>query len=269
MDDDLAAPLRTLVGKGHPEARDGSGEGSAVLDVSKDRATSGTRRVLGGRYELGRSLWETGAGAARWSARDTILEREVQVLLLPPAGPHNAEVLDAARRASLVEDHRLLRLLDVEEEGGTSYIVTDPVHGPDLTALAGDGDVPVGQARAIIGEVAGALESARRHGVRHLALRPANVHLTPDGQVLVTGLGIDAALRGNLDPEESPLEATRRDAVDLVRSSTWRSPGSGPRPRRTAAPPRRASCGTRSRRTSTSCACRPSWTARAPGAPAS
>ncbi|WP_164737185.1 murein biosynthesis integral membrane protein MurJ [Georgenia sp. SYP-B2076] len=238
MVDASRAPLRTLAEEGRSEAP-GPGRGIGVLDVGKGNAAGGLPRVLGGRYELLRSLWATGTGAARWSARDGILEREVQVLVLPPAGPHNAEVLDAARRASLVEDHRLLRVLDVEEDGARSFIVTDPVQGPDLTALAADGDVPIEQARAIIGEVASALESARRHGVRHLALRPPNVHLTPDGQVLVTGLGVDAALRGNLDPDESPLEATRRDAVDLVRllylamTGLWPSPaedGGAPAP---------------------------------------
>ena len=54
-------------------------------------------------------------------------------------------------------------------------------------------------------------------GVRHLALGPDSVHVTPDGQVLVTGLGTDAALRGSADPDADPLAADRRDALENIK----------------------------------------------------
>ena len=210
-------PVRTL----GPNARSGAGDhadkGSTALEARTDEAGRTTRHVLDERYELGAALDTTVGGVDRRRAHDTILDRPVEALVLPPAGSGIAEVLDAARRAALVEDHRLVQVLDVGTDGTASYVVTDPVSGPDLAELTADGPLPPEQARAIVGEATSALESARRHGVRHLALRPSALHVTPDGEVLVTGLGTDAVLLGTADPDGSPLTATRRDATDLVR----------------------------------------------------
>ncbi|MHB1063633.1 MAG: murein biosynthesis integral membrane protein MurJ [Georgenia sp.] len=188
---------------------------SAELDA--DGTGSPEPRLLGGRYELRAVVPDDGApvgDVTRWLAHDTVLARDVWVLELTTS--RAADALDAARRASLVEDHRLLRVLDVGAHPGASYVVTDVVRGPDLATIAAAGMSAV-QARAVVGEAASALEAARRQGVRHQALRPSSLHVTPDGEVLVTGLGVDALLRGTAGPDDSPLTASRRDTVDLVR----------------------------------------------------
>lgn len=208
-----AVALRTLGGS--RQGPDGPVGRRGTLDAKVTAAPE--PRVLGGRYELRSVIPEDGApidGVTRWSSHDAVLARDVQVLEISTA--RTAEALDAARRASLVEDHRLLRVLDVAAHQDGSYVVTDVVRGPDLATVAASG-LTAAQARAVVGEAASALEAARRQGVRHQALRPGNVHVTADGQVLVTGLGIDAVLRGTADPDGSPLAASRRDTVDLVR----------------------------------------------------
>ncbi|WP_448073982.1 murein biosynthesis integral membrane protein MurJ [Georgenia yuyongxinii] len=228
------SPLRTLGPNRHDGADVRPGEGGAVLDAESEHV--GTDRLLGGRYEIHGAPLHARAGAVAWRAHDTILDREVQVLVLPPDGRHNALVLDAARRAALVEDHRLVRVLDVDDEDTRPHVVTERVRGYDLGTLSRRGGLPPALARAVIGETASALESARRHGVHHLALEPASVSITDDGQVLVTGLATDAALLGAGEDDESPLTTTRQDAVDLVRllylalTGTWPEPPGGQPP---------------------------------------
>ncbi|UNX54955.1 murein biosynthesis integral membrane protein MurJ [Georgenia sp. TF02-10] len=197
--------------EGRPGAAAGSW-GSGTLDTIEH--TVGVQ--LGGRYDLTAELAPSPAGARQWRAWDTILAREVTVLAVPAEHPRAADVIDAARRASLVEDHRLVRILDAGTDAGTAFVVTDVVHGTDLAALAAAGPLAPAQARAVVGEAASALESARRHGVRHLALAPASLRVTEDGDVVLTGLATEAALLGVGGPEESPLTAARRDAEDLV-----------------------------------------------------
>ena len=151
-------------------------------------------------------------GVESWTARDQILDRPVRALVL--RGGNVAAAQDAARRAALVSDPRLLRVLDVGDHEGVAYTVTEPVVGQDLAELTANGPLPADKARAIVGEAAVALEVARRRGVHHLALRPAAVHVTPDGSVVVSGLAMDGELLER--PHGDAKSTTRADTVGLV-----------------------------------------------------
>lgn len=172
----------------------------------------GRGTLLAGRYRMFQPLASDLAGATAWAGNDQILDRPVRIAIL--AEGNVPQALDAARRAALVTDPRLVRVLDVGEDAGVSYLVTEPVTGPSLAQLVARGPMPANQARAIIGEAAAALEAARRRGVHHLALRPAVLHLTSGNHVLITGLAVDGALLGRgLGDARS---TTRADTVALV-----------------------------------------------------
>ena len=172
----------------------------------------GRGTLLAGRYRLFQPIASDLDGAAAWAANDQILDRPVRVAILSQG--HVPQALDAARRAALVTDPRLVRVLDVGDLDGIAYLVTEPVTGPSLAQLVARGPMPADQARAIIGEAAAALEAARRRGVHHLALRPSVLHLTSDNHVLLTGLAVDGALLGKgLGDARS---TTRADTVGLV-----------------------------------------------------
>lgn len=195
---------------------DGSGGGEHVVDATEEAPVSARTPLegpLAGRYRLVETLPTDLPGAVAWHARDLVLDRDVEVLLL--SGATTAEALDAARRAALVEDPRLVAVLAVGEADGLSYVVTEVAHGEDVGLLVAGGPLPAPEARALVGEAASALEAARRRGVHHLALRPAAVRRTADGAVVVTGLGVDAAALG-VEPGDY-WEASRADAVGLVR----------------------------------------------------
>jgi len=172
----------------------------------------GQGTLLAGRYRMLQPITSDLVGAMAWEATDRILDRPVRVAIFT-AG-HVPQALDAARRAALVTDPRLVRVLDVGDHEGVSYLVTEPVHGPSLAELVAHEPLPADQARAIVGEAAAALEAARRRGVHHLALRPSVLHLTPDDRVLLTGLAVDGALLG--EGQGDARSTTRTDTVGLV-----------------------------------------------------
>nr|WP_216645866.1 hypothetical protein [Isoptericola halotolerans] len=166
------------------------------------------------RYRLTRPASTDLASAEAWEAHDQILDRPVRVTFVD--GPQAPAALDAARRAALVADARLCRVLDVGATdlgaGERSYVITEPFSGETLTQIVSRGLVDAQQARALMGEAATALEAARQRGVHHCALRPDAVRV--DGhRVVVTGLGIDAGLAG-IDPTDA--EAAASDARGLV-----------------------------------------------------
>jgi hypothetical protein len=144
--------------------------------------------VMVDRYRLVRPAATDLAEAEAWEAEDQILDRPVRVVLV--GGPNAAAALDAARRAALVADPRLSRVLDVGTTdlgpGARSYVITEPYTGSSLTEIVSRGLVDPQQARAVVGEAAAALEAARARGVHHLALRPEAVRV--DGhRVVVSG----------------------------------------------------------------------------------
>lgn len=174
----------------------------------------GRGTVLAGRYRVLQPVGSDLPGASSWQATDQILDRPVRVRVLEQGNV--AQALDAARRAALVSDPRLVRVLDVgTHQGSISYVVTEQVTGPSLGDLLARGPLSADQARAVVGEAAAALEVARRRGVHHLALRPGVLHVTPEDRVLLTGLALDGALLGQ--GLGDARDTTRADTVGLVR----------------------------------------------------
>ena len=168
--------------------------------------------VLAGRYLLERELGDSLPEVEHWRARDQVLARGVEFYILGDG--HVDAALDAARRAALVSDPRLVRVLDVGQDDGISFVVTEMVGGRSLAEIAAAGPLPHDQARAVVGELAVALETARRRGVHHLALRPSAVYIEASGAVVLTGLAVEGALLG-LDRADART-TTRADAVALV-----------------------------------------------------
>ena len=177
----------------------------------------GQGTLVAGRYRMLRPIASDLAGATAWDANDQILDRAVRLAIL--AEGHVPQAVDAARRAALVADARLVRVLDVGDHEGVAYMITESVTGPSLAQLVARGPLPADQARAIIGEAAVALEAARRRGVHHLTLRPSALHLTTDDRVLITGLAVDAALLGQGIGDAR--STTRADTVGLVALLYW------------------------------------------------
>ncbi|RJF43860.1 hypothetical protein D4740_02580 [Actinomyces sp. 2119] len=206
--------------------------------VSDGQSPRGRRRMSeatpigSGRYGLLGTLSTTLPRIVRHRGVDTILDREVTILVLTDASVHRDSVMDAASRAVLVDDERLQRVYDVERSE-PSIIITEPLAGRTLSSLVARG-ITSAQVRAIIGETAQALDAGARKGLHHLNLSPESIRVLPGGEVKISGLGIEAAA---LDLESKvakndPLAADRADARALVEilyyGLTGRWPGKRP-----------------------------------------
>ncbi|QQM67333.1 murein biosynthesis integral membrane protein MurJ [Actinomyces weissii] len=207
------------------------------LDSRGEREGRGVdegKPIGSGRYRVLDTLPTTLPHIIRHRGKDTILDRDVTILMLTPATAHREEVLSAAARAVLVDDRRCQRIYDVDQ-GREAFIVSEPISGVTLPRLVEQG-LPASQARAIIGEAAQALASASERNLHHLVLQPESVRVDAHGQVKVTGVGIDGAARGMDSRFRSPLLADKDDAKALVEllyyAVTGRWPGkrSGVRP---------------------------------------
>lgn len=142
-----------------------------------------------------------------WKGHDEILDRPVSVRLIRKDDARLTRVLGAARAAALVDDRRLLRILDVvdvpggEGEQARTAVVSEWANGDHLAdRLSGGGLFDPTVALEVIGEVSRTLAKCAQMNVAHGRLRPTCLLWTEAGEVRIRGLAVDAALFGPIDP---------------------------------------------------------------------
>lgn len=165
--------------------------------MSENRGRVAPNRQVG-RFTLG-DLLDERFDCQVWRAVDSTLNREVVLWMVPQSAQDVvADVAAATRTAAAVADRRIVRILDVFSTDEHLVVVTEWTSGEVLRDHLSQ-PLPAEEAARIAYEVAGAVESAHATGIAHGRLRPSNILITDDGEVRVTGLGLDAVLAG-VDP---------------------------------------------------------------------
>ncbi len=166
-----------------------------------------------GSYEILGPLGSGGMGEV-WRARDTRLQREVALKILPEAFSSDAERLSRFTR----EAHVLASLnhpgigtiYSFEEIDGTHFLGLELVPGETLKQRVSRGPIPVSEALQIARQIAEALDAAHGKGILHRDLKPANVIVTPDGRVKLLDFGLAKTFTAEhpaSDISESPTAA--------------------------------------------------------------
>ena len=141
-----------------------------------------------GPYEITSLLGAGGMGEV-YRARDTRLEREVAIKVLPAQGAGREDLKQRfereARAISSLHHPHICALHDIGEQDGAAYLVMELLDGEALDQRIARGPLPFKEALAIAIEVADALDQAHRKGLVHRDLKPANVMLTATGAKLL------------------------------------------------------------------------------------
>ena len=156
----------------------------------QDRLT----RVLTGRYTVRKLLGAGGMGAV-FLADDLTLEREVAIKVLPPDMSRDDRVVARfhreAKTAAKLDHPNIIPIHRVESESGLHYFVMKYVAGRSLESMLDAGQpLPIPFAVRILSEAAAALGHAHARGVVHRDVKPANIMLGADDQVVLTDFGI-------------------------------------------------------------------------------
>ena len=105
--------------------------------------TTGTKL---GAYEILASLGKGGMGEV-WRARDTRLNREVAIKVLPADFAHDADRLkrfeQEARATSALNHPNILTVYDIGNHEGAPFIVAELLEGEELRAQLEQGALPV------------------------------------------------------------------------------------------------------------------------------
>lgn len=96
-----------------------------------------------------------------------------------------------ARSAARLKHPNIVRIFDHGQIGSRHYIAMEFLEGQSLRdVLRQRGAMPLQEALRIAAAVASGLEFAHKNGVVHRDIKPDNVHLEPDGRVVITDFGI-------------------------------------------------------------------------------
>lgn len=171
---------------------------------------SGTRL---GPYEIISSIGAGGMGEV-WRAKDTRLDRDVAIKVLPAVFAEDSQLQarferEAKAISSLNHPH-ICTLHDVGHENGLQYLVMELIEGESLAERLKRGPLSIDQTLRYGSQIAAALDAAHRRGIVHRDLKPANIMLTKSGAKLLDfGLATNP-LRG-AQGAVSVLQTEKRD----------------------------------------------------------
>lgn len=153
-----------------------------------------TGELLDGRFEALDAVDYDVPGVERQMGRDTRLDASVTIDTVTSVAP--TAVRRSALRAMSVRDPRLARVIAVSGGAASAptFIVSEPLPGVTLREVLSRRRLDEARAKAIVGEVARALQVASAAGVHHGWLRPSCICVDGRGRVVVSGAGVDGEL---------------------------------------------------------------------------
>src|SRR6476646_1848600 len=167
-----------------------------------------------GPYEIVSAIGAGGMGEV-YRARDTKLDREVAIKVLPAAFAQDPERLARFEREAKVlaalNHPNIAQIYGLEQRA----LVMELVEGETLK-----GPLPVETALNYAKQIADALEAAHEKGITHRDLKPANIMITPAGVVKVLDFGLAAVAQDpasdGTDPSNSPTLTMRATQAGMI-----------------------------------------------------
>ncbi|HEY4231766.1 MAG TPA: serine/threonine-protein kinase, partial [Thermoanaerobaculia bacterium] len=160
-----------------------------------------------GTYEVLAPLGAGGMGEV-YRARDSKLDRDVAVKVLPASVANDADTLGRfereAKAVAALSHPNILAIFDFGRHDGVAYAVTELLEGETLRGRL-DGGVAIPQRQAIDWglQIARGLSAAHERGIVHRDLKPENVFVTRDGHVKILDFGLAKKVEAPAQKDQS------------------------------------------------------------------
>jgi eukaryotic-like serine/threonine-protein kinase len=146
-----------------------------------------------GPYEILAGIGAGGMGEV-YRARDTRLDRQVALKIIPPSRMDNPEsrrrFLQEAKTASSLNHPNIVTIYDIGNDQGVDYLAMELVPGKPLGQLIPPGGFALQELLRYAMQIADGLAKAHAAGITHRDLKPANIMVTPEGAVKVLDFGL-------------------------------------------------------------------------------
>jgi serine/threonine protein kinase/Tfp pilus assembly protein PilF len=170
-----------------------------------------------GPYEILSPLGAGGMGEV-YRARDSRLERDVAIKILPERLAHDPQALARfqreAKSVAALSHPNILAIHDFGCDGGITYAVTELLEGETLRSRLGRGALGWRKAVETGIAVADGLSAAHSKGITHRDLKPDNIFLTEDGRVKILDFGL-ARTAGTSAAEKDETPTVTEEGVVL------------------------------------------------------
>ncbi len=165
-------------------------------------------------YEILKKLGAGGQGTV-YKARDTKLDREVVIKVLPPeltAKTANFQRFEReAKLCSKLDHPNICTIYDYHEDDGTFYIAMQFVRGKTVRQLVDGRALELKSALNIAIQVCDALAYAHARNIIHRDIKAGNVMVSEDGNVKILDFGLAKLMQDDL-----PADAEGIDRTDLT-----------------------------------------------------
>jgi Tol biopolymer transport system component len=160
-----------------------------------------------GPYEIVAPLGVGGMGEV-YRARDTRLEREVAVKVLPASLSKDLDRLrrfeQEAKAAGVLNHPNITAVHDIGQHDGAPYVVQELLEGETLRQTLAGGRLSPRKAIDYSLQIASGLAAAHEKGIVHRDLKPENLFITEGGRVKI----LDFGLAKLVQPETREKEQT-------------------------------------------------------------
>src|SRR5262245_22393182 len=175
--------------------------------------------AIGARFNHYEILSPLGAGGMGevWRARDTRLNREVAIKVLPPSFAQDPDRLlrfkQEALATSALNHPNILTIHDIGDYEGAPFIVAELLEGEELRAHLNGSPIPQRKVVDYAWQIADGLSAAHAKGIVHRDLKPENLFVTTGGRVKILDFGL-AKLRPQQTMNASSDVETQRRITD-------------------------------------------------------
>lgn len=184
---------------------------------ARQRAKFAGKRL--GKFQILGELGRGGMGVV-FEARDTVLERNVAIKLLPRSVASRPESLERflreARAAARLHHPHVVAVYDADHFNGQYYIVLELVRGGSLQEVLKTGPLSWVEATRVLTDACRGLEVAHRAGLVHRDIKPSNLMRSADGTVKLSDFGL---ARSN-----EPTGATMTGSGSVLGTPQYMSP---------------------------------------------
>jgi dipeptidyl aminopeptidase/acylaminoacyl peptidase len=163
-----------------------------------------------------------------WKARDTRLNREVAIKVLPEKVAKDPEALARfereAKAVAALSHPNVLGIFDLGKDGETAYAVTELLAGETLRERLAEGPLPQRKALEYALQVAQGLAAAHEKGIVHRDLKPENLFLTSDGRIKILDFGLAKVTAPEAENTRSPTAMAQTEPGTVMGTVGYMSP---------------------------------------------
>ena len=149
--------------------------------------------TLNNRYRLDKLIGE-GGFAHVYLAADLELGRQVAIKVLDQNWVRDKDLLtrfrNEARAIAALEHPNILLIYDYGVALGAPFIVMPYVSGGTLTSRTREGPFTLDEIRFYLDQIGSALDYAHQKGIVHRDVKPSNLLIRPDGQLVLMDFGL-------------------------------------------------------------------------------